>query len=98
MNTILPKLSVSVAYLTYISFMLDDLNAIDPIEQPESQSESTSAQVSPVVGGEFLYDMVLDVSVVIQSGGCAPSVPATKNANTMTQENIEPSCGSAGRL
>ena len=91
MNAIMLKSSVFEEYLTYIPTMSDDWNAICPSEE---QLESTSTQVLESL--EYCI-WLIDELAFVHAGGCA-SVPATKNANVMTQRNIEPRCGTAAHL
>ena len=91
MNAIMLKSSVFEEYLTYIPTISDEWNAICPSEE---QLESTSTQVLESL--EYC-PWLIDAMAFVHAGGCA-SVPATKNANVMTQRNIEPRCGTAAHL
>ena len=92
MNAIISKVSVFEAYFTYISTMLETLNAISAIEVQPEVSSACFATSTQVLGSEVYAIVAIGELAIVH----AASVPATKNA--MTQKNIEPRCGTATRL
>ena len=92
MNAIELKVSLFEANCTYISSMLDILNAMLAIEVQPEVSSAFFATSTQLLGSDLYALLPISELAIVH----VASVPATKNA--MTQKNIEPRCGTATRL
>ena len=94
LSAIMPSSSAELEYLTYMSAILELLNAIFPIVVAEAV---TSPQLPPKEN-PFQFGEPLAASMVVQAGGSPASVP-DKHANPMAQSNTEASFfGNAAHL